>query len=79
VKLSFRWYGKDDPVNIDYIKQIPTMESIVTAGVLLEDKSMDELLDDFVKYVVEVASGKFTNNEKNGFKEIAIFKTGVTL
>ena len=49
------------------------------AGVLLEDKSMDELLDDFVKYVVEVASGKFTNNEKNGFKEIAIFKTGVTL
>jgi altronate hydrolase len=40
---------------------------------------MDELLDDFVKYVVEVASGKFTNNEKNGFKEIAIFKTGVTL
>ena len=31
MKLSFRWYGNDDPVRIDYIKQIPTMESIVTA------------------------------------------------
>lgn len=49
------------------------------AGVLLEDQSMDELLDDFVKYIVEVASGSHTNNEKNGFKEIAIYKTGVTL
>ncbi|NLY45578.1 MAG: mannonate dehydratase [Tissierella sp.] len=31
MKLSFRWYGNDDPVKINYIKQIPTMESIVTA------------------------------------------------
>lgn len=31
MKLSFRWYGEDDPVKIEYIKQIPTMESIVTA------------------------------------------------
>lgn len=31
MKLSFRWYGQDDPVKINYIKQIPTMESIVTA------------------------------------------------
>ncbi|NLY45577.1 MAG: altronate dehydratase [Tissierella sp.] len=49
------------------------------AGVLLEDVSMDELLDEFVNYIIEVASGKFTNNEKNEFKEMAIFKTGVTL
>jgi altronate hydrolase len=26
-----------------------------------------------------VASGEFVNNEKKGYKEIAIFKTGVTL
>ncbi len=31
MKLSFRWYGKEDPIKIEYIKQIPSMESIVTA------------------------------------------------
>lgn len=31
MKLSFRWYGKDDPVKIEYIRQIPNMHSIVTA------------------------------------------------
>lgn len=31
MKLSFRWYGEDDPVKIEYIRQIPTMYSIVTA------------------------------------------------
>ncbi|RGX54537.1 mannonate dehydratase [Anaerotruncus sp. AF02-27] len=31
MKLSFRWYGADDPVKIEYIRQIPTMHSIVTA------------------------------------------------
>lgn len=29
--MSFRWYGEDDPVKIQYIRQIPTMDSIVTA------------------------------------------------
>lgn len=29
--LSFRWYGKDDPVKLEYIRQIPNMRSIVTA------------------------------------------------
>ena len=31
MKLSFRWYGKDDPVTLAYIRQIPAMRSIVTA------------------------------------------------
>lgn len=31
MKLSFRWYGKDDPVRLEYIRQIPGMYSIVTA------------------------------------------------
>lgn len=31
MKLSFRWYGKDDPVKLEYISQIPNMNSIVTA------------------------------------------------
>ena len=31
MKLSFRWYGPDDPISIRYIRQIPNMQSIVTA------------------------------------------------
>lgn len=31
MKLSFRWYGEDDPVKLEYIRQIPNMNSIVTA------------------------------------------------
>jgi len=31
MKLSFRWYGESDPVKIEYIRQIPAMDSIVTA------------------------------------------------
>lgn len=49
------------------------------AGVLLEDKGMDEVLDDFISYLIKVASGELVNNEKNDFREIAIFKNGVTL
>ena len=31
MKLSFRWYGQDDPVTLGYIRQIPNKRSIVTA------------------------------------------------
>lgn len=31
MKLSFRWYGEDDPVTLEYISQIPGMRSIVSA------------------------------------------------
>ena len=49
------------------------------AGQLLEDKTMDQLLEEFIQFVTEVANGKKLQHEKTGFKEIAIFKTGVTL
>jgi altronate hydrolase len=49
------------------------------AGVLVEGKAVDGVLKDFLHYIIKVASGELVNNEKNDFREIAIFKTGVTL
>ncbi len=31
MKMSFRWYGSDDKVTLENIRQIPGMEAIVTA------------------------------------------------
>lgn len=50
------------------------------AGTLLEeDISSEQVLKEFIDYIIRVASGEFVNNEKNDFREIAIFKSGVTL
>lgn len=49
------------------------------AGVLAEGAQMQEVADAFEAFVLEVASGRSVNNERNGWREIAIFKTGVTL
>jgi altronate hydrolase len=49
------------------------------AGQLLEDKTMDQLLEEFIQFIIEVSSGKKLRHEESGFKEISIFKTGVTL
>ena len=38
-----------------------------------------DLTDELFDYVLEVAGGKNTNNEKNGYREISIFKDGVVL
>ena len=38
-----------------------------------------DLTGDLLNYVVEVANGKKTKNEINGYEEISIFKDGVTL
>ncbi len=49
------------------------------ASPLIEGVSMDELTDEFFEYICEVASGKETRNEINGYREISIFKDGVVL
>ncbi len=49
------------------------------AGTLLEGTNMESVLEEFISFVIKVASGEKLNHEKTGFKEIAIFKTGVTL
>jgi altronate hydrolase len=49
------------------------------AGRLIENESMEEVLNNFIEYIIGVASGELANNEKNNIREIAIFKNGVTL
>lgn len=46
------------------------------AGDMLKGVNLAENLKD---YIFAVAQGELTNNEKNGYREIAIFKDGVTL
>ena len=41
--------------------------------------SGNPLTDEFFEYIVSVAEGKQTKNEIHGYKEISIFKDGVTL
>lgn len=47
------------------------------AGKLM-DESMDQLADEFIQYIIDVASGRKTNNEKYDIHGLAIFKIGVT-
>ena len=50
------------------------------AGVLLDGTTMNELLQHFITYVLDVISGRErTTAEIHGNAEIAIFKNGVTL
>ena len=42
-------------------------------------KSPDEMGEGLLKYLLEVANGQKVNNEKYNYREIAIFKSGVTL
>ena len=49
------------------------------AGVLAQDEMMADVAPRFIDYVLAVASGEPVNNEKHNYREIAIFKQGVTL
>lgn len=49
------------------------------AGELLEGKTMEEMTEKLMDYVISVASGEKTKNEINGYEEISIFKDGIVL
>ncbi len=69
---------------------VPTVK-IATNHALAEKKSNwidfdaswvldgEDMTDDLLAYVLSVASGEETKNEKNGYREISVFKDGVTL
>ena len=50
-----------------------------SAGQLIEGKTMEQLLPEFIDKILAVASGEKARNEANGYREISIFKNGVTL
>lgn len=49
------------------------------AGTLAQDEPRAQVRERFIDYVLAVASGTLVNSERHGIREIAIFKTGVTL
>ena len=55
MKMSFRWYGQDDPVSLKYISQIPNMRSVVSAvydvkpGQVWPEESIRRVKDDCEK------------------------------
>ena len=49
------------------------------AGTIVDGTPVEEVDQAFIDFVIGVASGEHTNNEKSGYSEIAIFKSGVTL
>ena len=50
-----------------------------SAGQLVEGRTMQEIVPEVINKVLAVASGEKARNEENGYREISIFKNGVTL
>lgn len=63
--------------NNQIFQQKPRWMDFNAGRLLSEDK--ETVLQDFIDKVIAVASGEKTRNEENDFREIAIFKNGVTL
>jgi len=55
------------------------MNQSVTPDLKIAISLMEELRERFIRFIIGIASGNPTNNEKNDYREIAIFKSGVTL
>lgn len=66
--------------NADIAARKPHWIDFDAGALLTGDASMDSLADDLFALVLDVASGRErTNNERHGYREIAIWKEGVTL
>ena len=49
------------------------------AGILADGADMDKTAEELFDFCISVAEGKETKNESRGYREISIFKDGVTL
>ncbi|HYD51063.1 MAG TPA: altronate dehydratase family protein, partial [Gemmatimonadaceae bacterium] len=66
--------------NSDIAQRKPHWIDFDAGRLLTGERTMDALADELFALVLEVASGRVrTNNERNGNREIAIWKSGVTL
>ncbi|MDR2634459.1 MAG: mannonate dehydratase, partial [Clostridiales bacterium] len=51
MKMTFRWYGRNDPVTLDRIRQIPVISGVVSAvydvpaGAVWSEESIAELVN----------------------------------
>ena len=71
MKLSFRWYGADDKVTLENIRQIPKMEAIVTAvyDVPVGEVWSEKSIADLKKQVEE--NGLKTVNDEGALRTLA--------
>ena len=66
--------------NSDIAARKPHWIDFDAGRVLTGEKSMEALTDDLLALVLEVASGRtLARNEAHGYRELAIWKHGVTL
>lgn len=65
--------------NTDLAKNKPGWIDFNAGAVVDGTATFESLTDEFLRYLIGVASGDRTKNEINEYKEIAIWKTGVTL
>ena len=60
MKMTFRWYGKDDPVTLNHIRQIPGMTGVVTAiynvpvGEVWKEEDIRDLKQEIESYGLEM-------------------------
>jgi altronate hydrolase len=66
--------------NSDIAERKPHWMDFDAGRLLSAGMSMDSLTDDLLSLVLDVASGRtLANNERHGYREITIWKAGVTL
>ena len=49
------------------------------AGELIESNDFENMTEEIFKLLIDIASGRQTNNEQNGYRDISIFKDGVIM
>lgn len=49
------------------------------AGELIKSNDFENMTEEIFKLLIDIASGRQTKNEQNGYRDISIFKDGVIM
>ena len=49
------------------------------AGELIESNDFENMTEEIFKLLIDIASGRQTKHEQNGYRDISIFKDGVIM